>query len=211
MLIAVDFILDDDDFADFQTAPAPAAAAPVTTSTAKPTVYEFLNNANTTSAPAPTMTPIAPLQSQSGAGSLFGAPIKPTVTSGIGSMGMSTLTPTSPRTNTFGATTARPTATSSSFSTLTSGTAAHAKTGSSAGGFDDLWSLSLGTPGNKTTGTGLGGKSIKQLEKEKSQAGIWGGGVTNTSGLGSFGNLSGGGSNNGNMGTSSGGVDDLLL
>ena len=51
------------------------------------------------------------------------------------------------------------------------------KSGGSGSGFDDLWSMSLGlgggstVTGNKPTGAA---KSIRDLEKEKAQVGIWG-------------------------------------
>jgi len=46
----------------------------------------------------------------------------------------------------------------------------------SSGGFDDLWKLSLGSVGNEKSATGDGrqGKSMKELQKEKAAAGLWG-------------------------------------
>lgn len=101
---------------------------------------------------------------------------------------------------------------SASFSSVKSG-AGHAKTASSAGGgFDDLWSMSLGagkTPSGGASAAGTG-KSIRDLEKEKAQAGIWGGG-SSAGGFGAFG--SGTTSNTGGSSApaASGGLDDLLL
>lgn len=76
--------------------------------------------------------------------------------------------------------------------------------------FDDLWSMSLGSSAKlvSTTGTGTtAGKSIKDLEKEKAMAGLWGqkpaGGSTGGA-FGSFGGMGGATS-------SSSGGDDLLL
>lgn len=48
----------------------------------------------------------------------------------------------------------------------------------SSGNFDDLWNLGLGTAASSSTQTGIGNaannKSIKDLEREKSEAGMWG-------------------------------------
>lgn len=80
--------------------------------------------------------------------------------------------------------------------------------------FDDLWSMSLGgssTSANKSAG---GSKSIKDLEKEKAQAGIWGAQqkpATMGSGFGSFGSGSFGGASGGASTSASSGGDDLLL
>jgi epsin len=87
--------------------------------------------------------------------------------------------------------------------------------------FDDLWSLSLGSSGATQPGAGPANpKSIKDLEKEKALAGLWGGrGDLNRrssssasrlpamgGGFGSFGGA-GGTSSSSNVG----GGDDLLL
>jgi epsin len=105
----------------------------------------------------------------------------------------------------------------SSFNTTPAGrpspAPAHAPSKSSAN-FDDLWSLGLNTAGKSTPGasTSIGNsKSIKDLEKEKAQAGIWAAsqGHKPQSSLGAFGAFnsatSGGGA------SSAGGGDDLLL
>lgn len=45
----------------------------------------------------------------------------------------------------------------------------------SGGGFDDLWSMSLGSSATSKPSASAGaGKSIRDLEKEKAQRGIWG-------------------------------------
>lgn len=51
--------------------------------------------------------------------------------------------------------------------------------GGVGGGFDDLWKLSLGSVGNEKAATGDGrqGKSMKELQKEKAAAGLWGAGT----------------------------------
>jgi epsin len=142
--------------------------------------------------------------------SLFGgatSPMRPT-----------TMSPTSPpmRTNTIPA--MAPTASASA--------ALGAAKPKQNSNFDDLWSMSLGssTTGSKPTGSGTSAtKSIKDLEKEKAQAGIWGSGQQQQQqrpgggamgGAGGFGNFSGGsfgGSGAASSSTSAGGADDLLL
>jgi epsin len=59
-------------------------------------------------------------------------------------------------------------------SVSTSATTTTTITKLSGGGFDDLWTMSLGSAtASKPAGPG-GGKSMRYLEKEKAQAGIWG-------------------------------------
>lgn len=79
--------------------------------------------------------------------------------------------------------------------------------------FDDLWSMSLGSKPTTPGGTSGAGKSIKDLEKEKASAGLWGGqqakppmgaGMQGGSAFGAF----GGTSSTNNAGGDS---DDLLL
>ena len=89
--------------------------------------------------------------------------------------------------------------------------------------FDDLWSLSLGSSGPTKPAIGsANSKSIKDLEKEKALAGLWGGtrdpSLANTRGSGSasrppamgggFGSFGGAG---GTSSSSNTGGDDLLL
>ncbi|KAG2134381.1 hypothetical protein BD769DRAFT_1444937 [Suillus cothurnatus] len=86
-------------------------------------------------------------------------------------------------------------------------------TTSSPSNFEDLWSLSLGTSlTTSTVKSGNTGKSIKDLEKEKAQAGIWASsqkpGATQMMGSG-FGNFGGMGTSGGTSSASGG--DDLLL
>lgn len=52
--------------------------------------------------------------------------------------------------------------------------AATSSTKSGGGGFDDLWTMSLGSAATSKPAGPAGGKSIRDLEKEKAQAGIWG-------------------------------------
>jgi epsin len=55
---------------------------------------------------------------------------------------------------------------------------ATATTTKSGGGFDDLWNLSLASAGKAVPSSGgdAQGKSMRDLQKEKSTAGLWGGG-----------------------------------
>ncbi|KAJ1303294.1 hypothetical protein OPQ81_011491 [Rhizoctonia solani] len=90
----------------------------------------------------------------------------------------------------------------------TTSTASAGATKSSAN-FDDLWNMSLGSSTAAKPAANVGsntGKSIKDLEREKAQAKIWGGGGQ-ASNASSFGNFSsgGGGAANG------GGGSDLLF
>jgi epsin len=97
------------------------------------------------------------------------------------------MVPTPMRTNT----------TSHQASTTTTSTTT--KTG---GGFDDLWNLSLASTGKAAPSSGgdAQGKSMRDLQKEKSTAGLWGAG----GGGRGFGSGTGGASGGG-------GGDDLLL
>ncbi|KAJ7196041.1 ENTH-domain-containing protein [Mycena pura] len=80
-----------------------------------------------------------------------------------------------------------------------------------ASSFDDLWSMSLGSKPAATgaTGAAVGGKSMKDLEKEKSMAGLWGStgpkSPTTGSGMG-MGGMGGGAA----APSASSGIDDLL-
>jgi len=85
----------------------------------------------------------------------------------------------------------------------------------SGGGFDDLWSMSLGSAGaSKPAGGSAGTKSMRDLEKEKAQAGIWG--TQNQTRLPAAAASSGGGFGSfvkprSSDGGAPAGVDDLLL
>ncbi|KAI0261974.1 hypothetical protein BC834DRAFT_893487 [Gloeopeniophorella convolvens] len=175
----------DDDFADFQAAPSsPPAVPPAASATsAKPNLMDLL-----ASAPAAVQSrPAQPAQS-------FGA-------------FNSVLSPTSQ---------ARPSSTPvmtpgvAARSAATSPPTAAPKTG---GGFDDLWSMSLGSSTTKSAAPASGTKSIRDLEREKAQAGIWGAqkpaqGRAQAGAFGAFGAVQPGG---GASASASGGADDLLL
>lgn len=89
-------------------------------------------------------------------------------------------------------------------SSITSPTSAASSKPAASGNFDDLWDLGFGgsSSSSKPAAASTAGKSIKDLEREKAQAGMWGastGGAT--SGKASMGAFTA--SNSGN--------DDLLL
>lgn len=103
------------------------------------------------------------------------------------------------------------------------GATRHAPTKSNSN-FDDLWSLGLNASGKGTattatasTGTG-GGKSMKDLEREKAQAGIWGAATLSGSNTGAqasmgsgFGSFASSGAGAGGSTSGLSGGDDLLL
>ncbi|KAG0691901.1 hypothetical protein DFH29DRAFT_974356, partial [Suillus ampliporus] len=207
--------LDDDDFADFQAAPSsPVPSSPAPASVAappsiKPTLMEMLRStspptANRASMMSPSLgsqapRPAAPpaysnssMRALSPTNRQFFSP-----TAGGSSNNMwSTSTPLSPTT---------PVRTSMSAAPFPPAAAppksSSAAPPKSSSNFDDLWSLSLGTSSTTSTvKSGNTGKSIKDLEKEKAQAGIWassqkpgaaqmgmGGGFGNFGGMGSSG------------------------
>ena len=100
--------------------------------------------------------------------------------------------------------------------TTTASAPTPAKASNNNNNFDDLWSLSLGSSNPSSSSkpvTGGGdslatGKSIKDLEKEKASASMWGGSNTSAVKVGAgFGGVPAAATSS----TLSGGVDDLLL
>ncbi|KAF9241104.1 hypothetical protein BU15DRAFT_73583 [Melanogaster broomeanus] len=183
--------LPHDDFADFQAAPSPSSPP------AQPTLMEMLNSsppqASRAPAPAPqsqtfTLTPAAPVQNNVWTSS---QPLSPAASMG------------STRTSTLAA------PSRASISGAPSSTPAKGLSG-----FEDLWSMSLGAPSSSSVGKSTtAGKSIKDLEKEKAQAGIWastqkpGTAMGTGSTFGNFAPAKAGGMSS----SSNGGGDDLLL
>jgi epsin len=215
--------LDDDDFADFQAAPSsPAPSSPAPTSAplpTKPTLMEMLRSTSPPASRAPMMSPS--LGSQVPKPAAFSlTPVRalsptnrqffPATASGPSSNLWSTSAPLSPTTSVR---------TSMSTAPITPAApppkASPAAPPKSASNFEDLWSLSLGTSSTTpTVKSGNTGKSIKDLEKEKAQAGIWAssqkpGGAHMGMGSG-FGNFGGMGTSGVTSASASGG-DDLLL
>lgn len=215
--------LDDDDFADFQAAPSsPAPSSPAPTSApppTKPTLMEMLRSTSPPASRAPMMSP--PLGSQVPKPAAFAntsvralSPTNrqffPAAASGPSGNLWSTSTPLSPTTSVR---------TSMSAAPITPAApppkASPAAPPKSASNFEDLWSLSLGTSSTTSTvKSGNTGKSIKDLEKEKAQAGIWASnqkpGATHMGMDSGFGNFGGIGTSGGTSASASGG-DDLLL
>lgn len=85
------------------------------------------------------------------------------------------------------------------------------KTASSTN-FDDLWSMSLGSSAAKPAAA-TAGKSIKDLEKEKAQASIWGGGGAGAAkpAQSQWGAFAGAPASSSSSNAAGGGGDDLLL
>ncbi|KAH7911726.1 hypothetical protein BJ138DRAFT_1149921 [Hygrophoropsis aurantiaca] len=210
-LPSVNTTAEDDEFADFQAAPAspPPAAG-------RPTLMEMLSS-SPPAASRPTIT-----SSPSHVPTNSTSPISPPAYSNA-SFGV--LSPTSNR-QSFSVSPAPPKQSNMfpASQPLSPALSARATpppttTPKPASNFEDLWSMSLGAPtlsGNKSTNTG---KSIKDLEKEKAQAGIWGStqksgipaaGVGMSGGFGNFGGM-GGSSSQKASSSSAGGGDDLLL
>ncbi|WVF67389.1 hypothetical protein IAT40_002145 [Kwoniella sp. CBS 6097] len=158
----------DDDFDDFQEAPSAAPAAPVAASkpagAANANLFDLLGSTSTSSAPAPA-PPSAPAQARVPS---FSAPshVHPaTTTPNYGGFTSPSLSQPQPP-----AVVSRP---SYSSTPVTSPPAKPA--GSST--FDDLFTSSLTSMGGKSTSTGQQagqGKTIKDLEKEKTMNSLWG-------------------------------------
>ncbi|OSC98000.1 ENTH-domain-containing protein [Trametes coccinea BRFM310] len=223
----------DDDFDDFQSAPPSAApianlsfAAPAISSpppqplqpqTTAPSannnnLFGMLGGAANVPARTPYMSPPAvpmpnPMQSTMRPPMMASPP--PTMTSPptmITSQAplMPTMTPTSPP----------PRSNVTSPAASTPGTQQKA----SAASFDDLWSMSLGSSSSSTKANAANApqqKSIKEIEKEKAQAQIWGTGQNKPpmgSGFGSFAGAPASSASNAAPPASSGnGLDDLLF
>ncbi|KIJ62654.1 hypothetical protein HYDPIDRAFT_94170 [Hydnomerulius pinastri MD-312] len=217
----------DDDFADFQAAPSPASPPP-----ARPTLREMLNSSPPPAGRAPAPAMAVPLASQV---------LRTTSPPAYTPSSFNILSPTNNnrQSQTFATTPAAPVqnnlwGSSQPISPTASTTSARKPTSAAPtrapisgapspapakgmSGFEDLWSMSLGAPSSSSAAkSATAGKSIKDLEKEKSQAGIWAStqkpgpamgasmGTGMGSGFGNFGSTQSGGA-------SSGGGDDLLL
>ncbi|KAF9568749.1 ENTH-domain-containing protein [Agrocybe pediades] len=232
--------LDDDDFADFQaapvaapaqtTSPAPAAAGP------NKTLMDMLNSAPTAAAPANPgfMQPQQPQLSQPGFGMNMGGGMgmgigmaghrqTPSYSAQPGqgqfSAGMMPQQPPMQAQNSFGGVPAmRPTSTLSPTTTSSSAPKPPAAAPAKSANFDDLWTMSLGGSSSAKPAAGATtGKSIKDLEKEKAMAGLWGGqqpkpgvggapagAASQQNAFGSFGNAA-------PPSSSGGGIDDLFF
>ncbi|KAK0185692.1 hypothetical protein F5146DRAFT_1071121 [Armillaria mellea] len=214
--------IDDDDFADFQA--APSSPAPTTTSpTAAPmntklNLMEMLNSSptNPVQAARATSTPfmqtsVQPQPIGMGIGSNFNTGMSGSRHRPSPSLSTSVSPPLQaqqPRTNLFGGPTVMNPTTTSSFSAAPPATHSCDHPAANAN-FDDLWSMSLGGGLGAKPPTPVaagGGKSMKDLEKEKANAGLWGGATSKppTQSFGSFGPTT-------TTASSSSDADDLLL
>jgi epsin len=168
----------EDDFADFQAAPssppsaAPLAAAPVASAAAavsKPNLMDLLaSTAPATSKPIQSAQP-QPFGAFNNALVPSSSQVRPSSTPATvpAFAAMPAISPMSARS----AVTSPVTAGSPSVVT----TSTKLGGGGGGGGFDDLWTMSLGSAtASKPGGGAAGAKSIRDLEKEKAQAGIWG-------------------------------------
>ncbi|KAG1746036.1 uncharacterized protein EDB91DRAFT_1268988 [Suillus paluster] len=217
--------LDDDDFADFQAAPsspapsspAPASTAPLTT---KPTLMDMLRSTspptvNRASMISPSLAGQVPKPAYANASMGALSPtnrqfFSPTAGGSSGNL-WSTSTPLSPTSSVRTSMSAAPISAAAA-----PPKASPAAAPRSSSNFDDLWSLSLGTSSTTSTvKSGNTGKSIKDLEKEKAQAGIWASsqkpGAAQMGMGGGFGNFGGMGTSGGVSSASASGGDDLLL
>ena len=203
----------DDDFDDFQAAPPPATSPSFTVPTPQPTKPVIPLQ------PAQQFQPIRPVQPTQQPNP-FGSSMN------VMSHGSRTTTPSygvpnyNINTSIMSST---PPPSQQGGTRLASGPAKPATTPhnpakpATAANFDDLWNLSLGTTStaNKPNTNTAPAKSMKDLEKEKSAAGIWGAMNQNqsrqpTMGGGLWGPSSTTATNT-NTAKPSGGVDDLLF
>ncbi|KAG9315702.1 hypothetical protein JVU11DRAFT_3349 [Chiua virens] len=218
--------LDDDDFADFQA--APSSPAPTSLPGTRPTLMEMLNSSPPTNrATAATVNPMLASQVQGTASPpTFNAPLNPLATNKQSQSFAATISPI-PVQNTI-RTSSRPLSPSSASTpvgrssatsvgpTKTPASGAAPTSAKGLSGFEDLWSMSLGGQASSTTAKPTtAGKSIKDIEKERAQAGIWassqkpGGATGGAAGLG-LGNNTLGNFGPANPSETTGG-DDLLL
>lgn len=205
----------DDDFADFQAAPVvvPVLTGGAPTASATNVNANFMQILNATPATRP-----APVN----ANSSFAQQSKYGMGMGTGMGGMHRPSPSlssppsqfsslqSQSQNLFGGASMKsamsPTISSFGSSPMKPAPAAPTQPSkpTSTVNFDDLWSMSLGAAPSSGATAAPGKKSIKDLEKEKANAGLWGGQKPQqgANAFGAFGD---------NMGSSSSGGDDLLL
>ncbi|KAG5350237.1 hypothetical protein C0989_012010 [Termitomyces sp. Mn162] len=155
---------DDDDFADFQAAPTQTTTAAPAPAAAKPNLMDLLGSTapttNIYTAPRPTQQP-----------SFIG-----NTAANLGSMHRPSPSLSSPPQFSAAPLQAQPLFGSAPLSPTSAAAPAPtaAKSSSGAGAFDDLWSLSLGASSKSVVSSGQN-KSIKDLEREKAMAGLWGG------------------------------------
>ncbi|KAF8262391.1 hypothetical protein EI94DRAFT_1780032 [Lactarius quietus] len=171
-LVGNDTAGGDDDFADFQAAPPSAPASATTTAVSptpgaapKPSLMDLLSSAPAAPSPATYRPPQPTAQTQP-----FGA-FNTVLTPSSQTRPSSTpvAAPSYATSPVIGA------ARSAVGSPVSTSAPLPGKSAKSGGGFDDLWSMSLGSAATSKPSAPAGaGKSIRDLEREKAQAGIWG-------------------------------------
>ncbi|KAG6909291.1 hypothetical protein DXG01_001235 [Tephrocybe rancida] len=162
--------IDDDDFADFQAAPVQAATAPAPALTpaaaptnTQPNLMALLASTQPTyTAPRPAQQPQPSFVGNTNTG--FGGMHRPSQS--LSSPVSFSAAPMQAQ-SLFGGAPLAP-------APAPTVAPASAKPASGAGAFDDLWSMSMGGSSKPTAASGQG-KSIKDLEREKATAGLWGG------------------------------------
>lgn len=173
----------DDDFADFQAAPVQATQSTVPAAMAKkPTLMDMLGAPGSGS----TVPSIGAISQQQPIGYGMGAGghrQMPSLSAGPTQFASLAAQPPLMQSLFSGnAAQLRPTPIASGSSISLPGTSSTPAAKSSSN-FDDLWSLSLGPKPAGAVGAGSGiGKSIKDLEKEKAMAGLWGSAVQQRAG-----------------------------
>ncbi|WVQ82095.1 hypothetical protein IAT38_004223 [Cryptococcus sp. DSM 104549] len=155
----------DDDFDDFQQAPSAAPAPAAASKPANANVFDLLNSAPS-SAPPPSHQPRAPSLSSPA----FSPPLSTTSSAAPNYSSMISPQLAKPNNPT------RPSYTNAA-STSTPAALSPKPTGGST--FDDLFASSLSSMGGQAKSTGAqagqaGGKTIKDLEKEKAMSSLWG-------------------------------------
>ncbi|KAG6841019.1 hypothetical protein C0991_002567 [Blastosporella zonata] len=181
--------IDDDDFADFQAAPiqtSTTVAAPATApapARAQPSLMDLLaSTPSTYTAPRPALQqqPISFAgNTNTNANAGFGGMHRPSPS--LSSQPQFSSAPLQAQPMYGGASQVQPLFGGAPLASTPSAAPA-AKPISGGGAFDDLWSMSLGS-GNKPVAANGQGKSIKDLEREKATAGLWGGQKPATAGV----------------------------
>ncbi|KAJ7644679.1 hypothetical protein FB45DRAFT_898450 [Roridomyces roridus] len=223
-------LLDDDDFADFQAAPTSPAPAPAPATNANAGLFALMNANPVVPTPAPMGMFGQQQQQQPRPGMGMGMGSGMGMGGGMAGMGHRAntssissppLQPQSPNYTSM----QQPAAPNYSGVGMTPMSAQGARPGQQQQGavkpatpasanFDDLWSMSLGSkPATPAAGGGAaagGKKSIKDLEKEKATAGLWGAKPPAGFNSASIGGSIGMGGMGGSSSSGSGGLDDLL-
>ncbi|KZT28737.1 ENTH-domain-containing protein [Neolentinus lepideus HHB14362 ss-1] len=215
-------LFDDDDFGDFSAAPV----APTAVQTSPP-VAPVVLGLGSLATQKPAVAPMAQPPNMFGNATV----LSPTLTGNRSSLSMSSLPLAAAQNNSFFSSQPLTPASQpltpasppprSSFASPISATARSGATtpatakSSGSGAFDDIWNMSLGSATGSRSGTPANSqpvkKSIKDLEKEKAQSGIWGAKHSSQGSMGGFGAFGAPSKPTANTNASSSGLDDLLL